>query len=114
MVAKPYSTMSSLSSTLAFDKGILTQSTETPDTSALPSAILSAAEKVLGKLVLRAPGEGAAPPAETTRTNAVPAPYLYKVLVEGPSVRFVGGPGNVDVLVPLTAPPTAPAPGMQP
>jgi hypothetical protein len=110
MVAKPYSTMSSLESSMTFKNGILTQAKEAPDTSAFPSAILSAAEKVLPRLFL-APGAGEFREGPTTPTNAVPAPYLYKVLVEGDTVRFVGGPGDVDILVPLTAQAATPAPG---
>jgi hypothetical protein len=85
MVADPTSCFASLQSTLSFTNGVLSDAKAVGDATAIPQAILAAAEKVLAAGVLAAP-EARGGPGFT-----LPAPSIYKIVVESPTrVRFVG------------------------
>jgi hypothetical protein len=94
MVAKPKSTLASLKTTLKFENGVLTSAVEEPDAGILPGAILSAAEKVLPALLA----------ANAKPSDTVPAPHLYRIVVEGDEISFHGGKGDEPVRVRLRVP----------
>jgi hypothetical protein len=77
--------------TLYFQNGVLTGSTELGDTTELPKAILAAVQSAIPLLAM----------TMEVQQPTVPAPYLYKIIVEGDKVRFVGGHGDCDIIVPL-------------
>jgi hypothetical protein len=79
MEARPWGSGSSLKTSLSFKNGVLTESSEEVDATATSSAILSAAQTILPLL------------AASKTDNRVPAPYLYKILVQGSKVSFIGG-----------------------
>jgi hypothetical protein len=78
---------------LYFHNGILTGSSELSDTTELPKAIISAVQSAL-PLIAKAAAFAAAPPQ-------VPAPYLFKIVVAGDQVKFIGGQGDTPITVPL-------------
>jgi len=85
--AYPYNYVASLQVTLQFnEKGILTSVDETADTAAVPKAVIGSIEKLaatVAKAVMDAPAE--------QRVNYFPAPRLYKIVVNGDGVEFLGG-----------------------
>ena len=93
MVARPTNTLASLKSTMEFEDGVLNSAVDEPDAGALPSAILSAAREVLPLLLA-----ASAKPGDT-----VPAPHLYRIVVEGDRISFHGGPGDAPIEVKMTA-----------
>lgn len=90
--------------TLYFQNGVLGTSTVQGDTTAIPSAILAAAQAAVPLLIGAGVFEGPKP-------VPFPSPYLFKIVVSGGSVRFIGGQGTdgdgkaVDIQVPLPPPP---------
>lgn len=81
--------------TFEFRNGILAGSTAVGDTTEVPKAILAAVQAAL-PLIAGALEAPKAPPV------TVPAPYLYKIVVRGNAVEFVGGQGDVDISVLVT------------
>jgi hypothetical protein len=89
MTATPYNYVAKVTANLTFSRGVLTDSTEDVDTTAVPKAILAAAEKLL-PLAL----------ADTTpEERTVLPPRLYKILVAGDTITLAGGPGDTNVSV---------------
>ena len=78
---------------LSFQNGVLGTSTVAGDTTAIPSALIAAAQAVI-PLVAAAVFEGQKP-AE------FPKPYLYKIVVSGGTVEFLGGEGDATIRVPI-------------
>ncbi|MER0170149.1 MAG: hypothetical protein DU489_05970 [Nitrosomonas sp.] len=83
MSAKPYSFLSSLDLTMNFVNGVLTSSEETADSTAIPKAVIAAAEKVASLLLqtMNLP----------SKQLELPAPYVYKIVLKSDSIEFVGG-----------------------
>jgi hypothetical protein len=79
---------------LYFQNGALTSSTVAGDTTAIPNAILAAAQSAI-------PVIAAAVLAEKPEEPKFPEPYLYKILVSGGTVEFRGGQGDASIRVPL-------------
>ena len=74
---------------LYFHNGILTGSSELSDTTELPKAIIAAVQSALPYLT-----------ALEVSPNAVPAPYLFKIVVKGSDVKFYGKEGDAVITVP--------------
>src|SRR5262249_34910541 len=90
MSASPKATLADVDATLDFDHGMLTSAKVTGDATAVPPAIAKAVEAIAPAL-LAALNETA-----TEKELIVPAPHIYKVVVEGSTVSFLGGKGDVD------------------
>jgi len=74
--------------TLTFNKGVLGSSQFVVDSTALPSTLLTSI-KALGTAAISAAFN--APDSGTTRQ--IPAPYLFKIVVDKDGTRLVGGQG---------------------
>jgi hypothetical protein len=82
MTATPSSFLSTIQTTMEFDKGVLKSAKNTTDASIVSSGIVKAVESAAPALL--------AALNEPARDRLVPAPYLYKIIVEGNTVKFVG------------------------
>lgn len=91
-VAKPTKFLANLESTLKFTNGTLSKSQAVGDATAIPRAVIQAAGRVASLLFAN---------QANVAGYTVPAPHLYRVTWSNDQVRFVGGPGNVDVQVTL-------------
>ena len=78
--------------TLYFQNGMLASASTTGDTTELPKAIISAVQSAL-PLLAKGLFEGPA-------MVGFPAPYLYKIVVNGSNVSFLGGTSTVTIRVP--------------
>ena len=76
--------------TLYFKNGILAGSMEVGDTTELPKAVLAAVQSAV-PLFARAALEAARP--------SVPAPYLYKIVVNDREVKFIGNQGDEPIII---------------
>ncbi len=76
--------------TMYFQNGILTSITELGDTTALPKALLAAVQSAIPLLSA----------AMAVEPSKVPAPYLYKIVVTGGTIKFYGVQGDVPIIVP--------------
>ncbi len=77
MSATPKTTLADVDSTLEFDRGVLTSSVSKGDATAVPIAIAKAVE-AFAPALLAAMGR-----AKETKDYTVPAPYIFKIVVEG-------------------------------
>jgi hypothetical protein len=75
-------------STLTFNNGILTSSKMELDSTAIPSKIINTIQ-TLGTAAISSAFNS--PQAGSTRT--IPAPYLFKIVVDNNGTRLVGGQG---------------------
>ena len=83
MSTKPYNIFATLQATFTFDEqtGVLKQSKEVSDSTAVPAALLTAIQQIAPKLLaLNEPGD-----------NTFPAPALYKIVYHDGEYKFVGG-----------------------
>lgn len=78
--------------TMYFQNGVLTGSSEVSDTAQLPRSIIAAIQSAAPLLA------GASFAADP---NEVPAPYLFKIVVNGANVELRGGQGDTKIRVPL-------------
>jgi len=87
---------------LFFKNGVFTGSTVLGDTTELPKAVIAAVQSAIPLLttLLLAPIEEERP--------KVPAPYLYRIIVKGKEVIFIGEKGSVDIIVPIPEKETIP------
>jgi hypothetical protein len=90
MVAYPFQLLAKIDSSLTFDKGVLTVSTDTVTADAVPKAIVEAAEKAAALLMRNRKPEPA----------PVVAPRLYKIRVVANRIVFFGGPGEEPLILP--------------
>jgi len=100
MSATPKSKLADVDLTLTFDRGVLTQSTEVSDATAVPTAIAKAVEAFAPKLL------SILNEAQREQEHSLPAPYIYKIIVLGDHVEFRGGQGDKEIkitLLPQTA-----------
>jgi hypothetical protein len=93
MMAEPHVMGGRVEMAMFFHNGVLTGCNALGDTTELPKAVISAVQSAIPLLALA--GALAAKPPE------VPAPYLYKIVVEGDGVKFIPGQGDVDIKVPI-------------
>jgi hypothetical protein len=95
MSAKPAGELADVEATMDFDRGVLTTSAETGDATAVPKAIVKAVETLAPRL-LAALGKTDAP-----KQYEIPAPYVFKIVVRGPDVYFLGGGGDSPIRITL-------------
>lgn len=95
MSASPKATLADVGSTLTFDRGTLTQATDSGDATAVPTAILKAVEAIAPSL--------AAIFNEPKKQDefSLPPPYVFRIVVQGNDVSFVGGKGDTPIQVTL-------------
>lgn len=93
----PKSFMATIKTALEFDNGVLTSSTGEIDTTAVPKAILKAVETV-GTAYLAAFN---IIKEKAKNFYTVPAPYIYKIVVKGNDVIFIGAQGDHNFKVTL-------------
>lgn len=91
MSASPHATLADVGSTLNFDRGVLTESTDTGDATAVPSALLKAVE-AFGPTLLGILNE-----AQKEQEHSLPAPYIFKIVVQGATVVFRGSQGDTAI-----------------
>lgn len=77
--------------TLYFQNGVLASASAFGDSTELPKAIITAVQSAV-PLLLAAAGPG---------QDGFPAPYLYKIVVDGEKLNFIGGQGNSKIQVPI-------------
>lgn len=85
MSARPYAWGASNQSKLTFAEGVLTGATVTVDETAIVNASLAALSKVLVATAKGAMDAGSAPDGQ------VPVPLIYKIEIEGDTVKLTGG-----------------------
>ncbi len=95
MSATPHAKGADIDLTMSFDRGVLNETTESGDTSAIPTSIAKAVE-AFAPALLALLNE-----AQTTQEYSVPAPYVYKIVVKGSEVHFIGGKGDEDFKITL-------------
>ncbi len=85
---RPYNKLSSSSMTFTFEDGTMTNATGTFDSAAVPKAIVEAAKTALtASIAAASKGE-----AETGDAGKLPAPYLYKIVIDASGkVELKGG-----------------------
>jgi hypothetical protein len=101
MSAVPRSDWSKLDATLKFENGVLTDSNAIGEAAAVPKAIIAAAEQVVASLAGIAAKGGAVPGVikdPQAEEMPVPPPLLYKIVVRGNSIQFLGGKTDVDAI----------------
>lgn len=97
MMAEPKVTGGRSEMTLYFKNGVLTGTNELGDTTELPKAALAMVQAAVPALM-------SALAARTEETQVqIPAPYLYKIVIEGDKVFFRGGQGDSPIIVPTLA-----------
>lgn len=79
---------------LYFHNGILTGSSELSDTTQIPTAVIAAVQSALPLLAA----------GFEARANVFPAPYLYKIVVSGSDITFLGTNGDAEIIVPKVKP----------
>jgi len=100
MVAKPYSFLANNKQTLSFSDGMLTESTQTVDSTAVPVALIQAAQtaaEAAAKL-----GLFNAPTTTKSERPSLSAPRLYKIVIHGSTVTLLGSAPGDTVQLPLT------------
>jgi hypothetical protein len=91
MTATPSSFLSTIQTSMEFDKGVFKSAKNTTDATVVSSAVISAIQTAAPALL--------AALNEPAQDRTVPAPYLYKIVVEGTAVKFIGGKGDIDIKV---------------
>jgi hypothetical protein len=91
MSATPHATLADVGSTLNFDRGVLTESTDTGDATTVPNAILKAVA-AFGPTLLGILNE-----AKREQEHSIPAPYIFRIIVQGNHVVFSGSQGDTSI-----------------
>ena len=99
MVAKPHTLLAKNKQTLTFSDGMLKQSEQEADSTAVPSAVVTALKVALQSGITK----GLFNAGDTTeaRRLTLAAPKLYKITVEGDSVVLVGSGSGERINLPL-------------
>lgn len=100
MVAKPYSFLANNKQTLTFTDGMLSESTQDVDATAVPVALIQAAQsaaEAAAKL-----GLFNAPSTTKSERPSLSAPRLYKIVIHGSRVTLLGSAPGDTVQLPLT------------
>jgi hypothetical protein len=95
MTVKPTIFGSRAEMTLYFQNGVLTSASALGDSTEIPKAIIGAVEKAIPFFL-------AAVAAAGPQQNGFPPPYLYKIVVDGENVTFIGGKGDSSIQVPIS------------
>jgi hypothetical protein len=95
MSAKPSAKLADVGANMEFDRGVLTTSVENGDTTALPKAIVKAVEAFVPALL------GALNKTDAPKEYEIPPPYVYKIVVNGNDVYFVGKQGDKSIRITL-------------
>lgn len=95
MVATPTQIMAKATTKLTFANGVLTESESELDSSAIPKAVIEAVEKVLPLLM------GAFVRTTVPGVGEIPAPQLYKIVIDGNDMQLVGIQNSETVKVSL-------------
>ena len=85
----PFAVLAKNNSTLKFTNGVLTNAKTSVDETIVPKSMIEAFGKAAASAIDAAfslPGEGAV-------ASSIPAPYLFKIVVDARGSRLVGGPG---------------------
>jgi len=99
MQASPYAFAGRTDMTLQFRNGVLTDATSAADATEVPKALVAAVQAAASSIASSA---FIARGGEVSKT--VPGPYLYKIVVTGSEVAFIGGKGTADIVVPFVEP----------
>jgi hypothetical protein len=99
LLVEPRAFLARLEGTLEFRDGALRRSREEADATELPAAVIDAVEGFATTVVQGARGPPGA--IRDAPEAIVPAPHLYRIEVEGDSIRFHGGAGDEPVRVSL-------------
>jgi hypothetical protein len=91
MTASPKSFLSTIQTTMDFDHGVFKSAKNTTDATVVSSAIVKAVESAAPALL--------AALNEPAQDRTVPPPYLYKIIVDNNTIKFVGGAGDIDIKV---------------
>lgn len=97
MSAEPYALLASLKAKMNFKNGMLADTSFESDATVVPKAVFEAVKTAASVIV--AALEDAGPRAPVSGT--LPAPSIYKVIVRGNEVQFIGGKGDKDIVVTL-------------
>jgi hypothetical protein len=76
--------------TLHFQNGVLSTMNVVGDSTELPKAVIAAVQSAMPLLAAAGP-----------KVDGFPAPYLYKIVVSGETLTFVGGQGDSAIQVPI-------------
>jgi hypothetical protein len=95
MSARPAGRLADVDVAMDFDRGVLTTSAESGDATAVPGAIAHAVKAFVPQLL------SALALAERSMEYEVPAPYIYKIVVRGNDVFFLGGQGDAPIKITL-------------
>jgi len=85
--------LSSVETELTFSNGVLTVGNTTADSTIVPTAVIGAIEKVLTAGIANDP---------LANVNQVPAPSIYKLVVDGDKITFLGEKNKYVVNVTVT------------
>lgn len=86
MSVRPYAYLASNEVTLKFQDGMLTNASTTVDETIVPKAALDGLKDILTAAV-----KGSAFNESTNKQTTAPAPSLYKIVVDGGSIKLIGG-----------------------
>jgi len=84
MTVRPYAYFANSSTTLNFKNGILSSAETSVDETAVPKAVLGAIEKAATAAIMAAD-------EPTGEPHRVPAPYLFKIVINGDDIKLLGG-----------------------
>lgn len=76
--------------TLYFQNGVLTTMSASGDSTELPKAVIAAVQSAIPLIAAAGP-----------QRDGFPAPYLYKIVVDGENLTFIGGQGDSSIQVPI-------------
>ena len=93
MSAKPKTFLANAQTTMEFENGIYKNGKSTIDATGVPTAIIDAV-KTAGAAFISAMNI-------PDKSREVPAPHLYKIVVSGSSISFIGGQGDINIKVNL-------------
>ena len=93
MTATPEVVMAHTEMTLYFQNGVLASSSTTGDTTEIPKALISAVQNAIPLIAALA--------AEQSQKPGFPAPYLYKMVIHGSKILFIGDQGKIKIQVPI-------------
>lgn len=95
MSVKAKNFLSKTNLTLELENGVLNNSKTDVDATIVPSAIIKAAQSIATTLL------AANDPQKGNAERSMPAPQLYKIVVKGSKVSFVGSENKTEIKVDL-------------
>lgn len=90
MTVSPTITGGRTEMTLHFQNGVLSTMSAVGDSTELPKAVIAAVQSAIPLLA-----------GAVSEVDGFPAPYLYKIVVSGDTLTFVGGQGDSSIQVPI-------------